>query len=90
VFQTAKEERQFSFHRETKRGKRITTTIQQEELVTSNQDQQSVSSFTHDQYTKLLAMLNKHDLETSVHPSGESSAAAMLVGEVLLVFSFKT
>jgi len=42
----------------------------------------SVPTFTHDQYNKLLAMLSKHELETSVQSPGESAGTAMLAGKV--------
>jgi len=71
----------------TKRNKKVATAVQHEDLITSDHNQSSIPSFTHEQYTMLLAMLNKHDLETSSHTSGESTVAAMLAG---MVFRFLT
>jgi len=63
------------------KGKRLAATAQHDEAPSSDSVQHNIPSFTHDQYTKLLALLNKHDLETSVSP-GDSSNAAMLAGKV--------
>jgi len=65
----------------TEKGKRLVATAQHDEAPPSDPVQHNIPSFTHDQYTKLHALLNRHDLETSVSP-GESLNAAMLAGKV--------
>ena len=57
-------------------------TIPSEEHFTLEHNPSSVPTFTPDQYNKLLAMLNKHELETSVQPPGDSAGTAMLAGKV--------
>ena len=44
--------------------------------------EQSAPFLTPDQYDKLLAILNKHDLEISASTSSDSTGAAMLAGKV--------
>ena len=51
------------------KGRRIAAIAQYEDAQNTEQDQH-VPSFTADQYAKLLALLNKHDLETSAETSG--------------------
>ena len=76
-------QRQRGNARHVDRGKRLAATAQYEDTTSSDQEQQSVLFFTQDQYAKLIAMMNKHNLETSVTPSGESTSAAILAGKVL-------
>ena len=45
-------------------------------------DQDQPAPFTAEQYAKLNAMLNKHDLETTPSTPKEASSAAMLAGKI--------
>jgi len=67
----------------TDKGTRVAANVTLHPAEHSSSDHSpSAPTFTHDQYNKLLAMLSKHDLETSVQPTGESTRTAMLAGKV--------
>jgi len=59
------------------KGRRIAATVQHEDAQNIEQDQH-VPSFTADQYAKLLALLNKRDLETSAETSATDQYAKLL------------
>jgi len=61
------------------RGKRIVATAQHDD---SLEQEQAPPSFIADQYTKLIALLNKHDLETSTPTARETTSTAMLAGKI--------
>ena len=69
----------------SEKSKRVAATVHTDGLLTSDHNPSSIPSFTQEQYTKLLALLNKHDLESSSHHSGDSTSAAMLAGKVFCV-----
>ena len=59
--------------------------IRKRVVATSQHDDteiQPIPSFIVDQYAKIIAMLNKHELETSSHTPRESTSAAMLAGKI--------
>ena len=63
------------------RGRRVVATAQHEVPPVADQEQ-STPFLIPDQYDKLLAILSKHDLETSPSTSGDSTGAAMLASKV--------
>jgi len=62
------------------RGRRIAATAQHDDTL---EQAQFPPSFTADQYNKLIALLNKHDLETSTPTARETTGTAMMAGKIL-------